>query len=484
MAADGRSFRIASDVFLRLLGVIYVFAFVSFGSQILGLIGEDGIMPFARTVAWGQENLGTWERWHRLPTLCWLDASDGFLTAQWILGAIAGAALLAGVFPLGTSFVCWLLYLSLVTAGRKFMAYQWDNLLLEAGLLAIVLAPALSFVRWRRFPRPPRAAVVLLHLLLFRLIFSSGFAKFSSGDEAWSGLTALTVHYETQPLPTWIGWYWHQAPEWFHKLGGIGVVVGQVFLRFGLLGPKWPRRVAAIGTFGFQFLIALTGNYGFFNILTMALCLLALDDAVWSRWTRLEPVFDERPRSKVGFALRSAAAAFLIVASAVQFTNTLRLPGTPSMTARKLFEGIAPFRSVNTYGLFAVMTMQRPEIVIEGSRDGETWLPYELPYKPGDLARAPPFVAPHMPRLDWQLWFAALGNAKRNPWLTAFMRRLLEGSPQVLDLLETNPFGDEPPKYVRAMFWDYRFTDFDRRGDDGTWWRRERIGEYHPAIRR
>ena len=142
------------------------------------------------------------------------------------------------------------------------------------------------------------------------------------------------------------------------------------------------------------------------------------------------------------------------------------------------------FQSVNNYGLFRRMTTTRPEIVVEGSVDGRTWLAYEFKWKPGDVHRRPPFVAPHQPRLDWQMWFAALGSAQRTrgQWFLEFSKRLLEGSPDVLALIEHNPFADEPPRFLRATLYDYHFTDWKTRRADGTWWKRQRIRQYLPVV--
>ena len=151
----------------------------------------------------------------------------------------------------------------------------------------------------------------------------------------------------------------------------------------------------------------------------------------------------------------------------------------PVAVAQNILE---PFRSLNRYGLFAVMTTSRPEIIVEGSNDGETWLAYEFKYKPGNPKRPPGFVAPHQPRLDWQMWFAALGTYRENPWLINFCIRLLQGSPQVLRLLEKNPFPESPPSYIRAVVYDYRFTNLATKHSDGTWWRRERRDLYCPVL--
>jgi hypothetical protein len=128
------------------------------------------------------------------------------------------------------------------------------------------------------------------------------------------------------------------------------------------------------------------------------------------------------------------------------------------------------------------MTTERREIIVEGSDDGANWLPYEFKYKPGDMNRRPGFVAPFQPRLDWQMWFAALGDYRQNPWFVGFCLRLLQGSPELLTLLEKNPFPNHPPRYLRAEFYDYGFTNFEQRRTTGAWWKRERVGEYLPPI--
>ena len=150
--------------------------------------------------------------------------------------------------------------------------------------------------------------------------------------------------------------------------------------------------------------------------------------------------------------------------------------------AEKVIHAVSPFEIVNTYGLFAVMTASRPEIVIEGSNDGVTWLAYEFKYKPGDLKRRPIWVQPHQPRLDWQMWFAALGSYESDPWIIHFMERLLEGSPDVLRLLKHNPFPEAPPRYARALAYEYGFTTAAERKGNGQWWQRELKGVYVPAV--
>jgi hypothetical protein len=392
-------------------------------------------------------------------------------------------------------------YLSLSVVCEIFLSYQWDALLLETGFLAIFFAPFQLVPRLSRERQPSRLMLWMLRWLLFRLMFSSGVVKLASGDLTWHNLTALTVHYETQPLPTWIGWYAHQLPGWFQRFSCGAMFAIELALPFLILAPRRLRFVACGSFVMLMALISVTGNYCFFNWLTIALCVLLLDDAAILSWCRGASV-KRRASDAVTTALhRSAAttvwlrwrfwaiapvaAAILLVTIVQQFRVSrirVRWPAPVLRAYMHTYQSIAPFRSVNTYGLFAVMTTSRAEIVIEGSDDGLTWKTYEFKYKPGELTRRPRFVAPHQPRVDWQMWFAALGSYQGNPWFINFCVRLLQGQPEVLALLRTNPFPGTPPRYIRAMMYDYSFTDLATRWATGAWWRRELRGLYCPVL--
>jgi len=443
-----------------------------------------------------QQQVGT-DRYRILPTLSWWNASDTFLHVQCGLGVLLGVLLVIGIAPAPCLFLLWVIYLSLATIGRVFLGFQWDNLLLEAGFLAICLAPAKLFL-WRARETPPSRIVLwLLRLLLFKLMLQSGVVKLQSGDLLWQNLTALTVHYETQPLPTWIGWYAHQLPLWFQKFS-CGVMFGiELVIPFLIFAPRRPQIVAAALLASLQVLILLTGNYTFFNLLTIALCLPLLDDfflkKLFSGCSRQRKQADESSAEPVRLltsaattrwrlALTIPLATLVIAVTMLQLFGTFRVSPPLLQPVVGVYQWLAPFRSLNSYGLFAMMTPSRPEIILEGSNDSVTWQPYEFKYKPGDLKRRPAFVAPHQPRLDWQMWFAALGNWQQNPWLVNVCQRLLEGSPEILVLLETNPFPAPPPRFIRATAYDYRFTNFAARRETGVWWRRENPREYLPPL--
>ena len=476
------------SLFLRALGVIYLIAFVSLWTQISGLIGHNGILPADQFIsAVGQQcdqkgiGLG---RYYFVPTLCWIDSSDGFLHFQCAAGAVLACVLIFRVAPVACLTLLWLVYLSLVTVGRDFLGFQWDNLLLETGFLAIFFAPLQWLPRPTQEPPPSRLALWLLRLLLFKLIFSSGCVKLASGDPTWRNLTALTFHYQTQPLPTWIGWHAQQLPFWFQKASCAGMFAIEIGAPLLIFAPRRLRFLGGLSIAFLQMLILLTGNYTFFNWLTLALCLLLLDD-----YCLMKSAFPkvQRPVSH-NSARRWPKAVTVPLAIVVIAIYLLQINLAVGKQPIWLFPAaigeacLSPLRSLNSYGLFAVMTTERREIVVEGSNDGVNWRPYEFKYKPGDINRRPAIVAPHQPRLDWQMWFAALGDYRQNPWFVNFCDRLLHGSPEVLALLDKNPFPDHPPRQVRAGLYDYRFTDAAGRRATRAWWKREFIGEYLPPI--
>ena len=473
-------YRIASDLFVRLIGLCYLVAFVSLWVQVAGLIGSHGVLPIGEFLDAVRRQTGG-ARLDLLPTLCWFDASDPFLNLMCGAGAAASLLAMAGLVPAWSLMLCWILYLSLSVAGQVFFAFQWDSLLLETGLLAILLAPLGP--RLSRAKAPPSPTILfLLRWLLFRLTFASGFVKLSSGDPSWRGLTALRYHYETQPLPPWTAWFAHQFPAWFQTLSCavlFGIELGIPFLIFA---PRRLRLLAAGALAFLQAAIAATGNYAFFNLLAVVLVLPLLDDACFREaWRRLPDAEGSRrwPRPIVALT----AGVVCLVSGAQTVAMLFRPTSFPAPVVR-IARAVEPFRSINSYGLFAIMTTSRPEIVLEGSEDLETWRPYPFRWKPGDPMLRPRFVAPHQPRLDWQMWFAALGSAEGNTWILRLAGRLLEGSPEVLRLLAANPFPKHPPRYIRAVLYDYRFTNADERQRTGAWWRREETGLYLPVLSR
>lgn len=484
LARDGReSFTVGSWIFLRLLAIIHLIAFASFWAQLEGLVGPNGLLPATRYFAAVHEQIGA-AAYLRLPSLCWVFGAGWFLPVLCAAGVAASVLLFAGLAPAACLVFLWAAYLSVCAAGQIFFNFQWDALLLEATLLALFVAPRTWLPLWRRQePRP--LGRYLLGWLLFRLMFLAGVVKLASGDSSWRDLTALTFHYETQPLPTPLAWYAHQLPAGWHRATCAGMFVLELIVPFFLFAPRGLRHRAALLLAGLMVAVALTGNYTFFNLLAIALCLLSLDDAFWARVLQVKTgvldragdSFDNSNRTWRGKAA-TLAGILVFTCTGVQ-TLAVFLPALSSSPAiSSITHAVAPFRSFNNYGLFAVMTRPRPELIFEGSDDLREWRAYEFPHKPGDLQRRPTWVAPHQPRLDWQLWFAALGAPQHNPWVLAVCEHLLRGSAPVLALLQSNPFPTKPPRHVRVIRYVYHFTDAATRTRTGQWWRRTPIDVY------
>jgi lipase maturation factor 1 len=479
-------------VFLRGLALIYLIAFGSLWMQMDGLIGSHGMVPAqgvmeALKQEAAQGHIGL-ERFHLVPTFAWWSASDTALHWQCGLGIACALVLLTGIAPALMLFLLWALYLSLCAISGPFLNFQWDALLLETGFLAIFFAPLQLWDRPSRQARPPALVLWLLRWLIFRLMFESGCVKLMSGDAAWWNLNALRVHYETQPLPTWIGWYAHQLPPSAQSFCVFAMLVIELVVPVFIFSGR-RLRLAAAGIFAFfQIVILLTGNYTFFNGLTILLCLPLLDDKALSVF-RKKPAPEKElpptapPRSwRWPWPVTLCLALVVVPLTTIPFLLQAGVRQSWPAPVLRLYDWARPARSFNGYGLFAVMTQTRPEIIVQGSDDGENWRDYEFKYKPGDVRRAPGFVAPYQPRLDWQMWFAALGGPRNNLWFFQFEHCLLQNSPPVLALLGPNPFPKQPPKYVRALLYEYHFTDRATRLATGDWWRRELKGVYVPKL--
>ncbi|OGW83881.1 MAG: hypothetical protein A2Z83_00630 [Omnitrophica bacterium GWA2_52_8] len=476
-------------IFLRGLALIYFAAFASLAVQIAGLIGNEGIAPAGDFLRFVHQKLGAGAYW-RVPSLAWLSPTNILYVGLCAAGAVLALCLFLGFSPAPLLSLVWIFYLSIVSVGGPFLSFQWDNLLLEAGFLAIFLAPFHIFPESMTRSKPSGAVRFLFQCLLFRLMFSSGMVKLASGDYSWKNLSALVYHYETQPLPTFLSWYVHQAPEIFHRITAGLVFFVEIAVPFFIFAPRRIRYAAAWTLIAFQAAVMLTGNYTFFNLLTILLCMLLFDDRCWPGWIRrfanlgTDMAKKKRMPAQWPRPVIVIVTCFILTLSFPPLLSVSRYRGEWPDWIKTLVRATQPFHIVNGYGLFAVMTKERSEIIIEGSSDRIHWKAYEFHYKPQRPDKAPQFVAPHQPRLDWQMWFAALGNYQQNPWFIVLCRRLMDNSPAVLRLLKTNPFPDEPPLYIRAMYYRYRFTDPETRRKTGAWWDRQGKGMYMPVVSR
>jgi lipase maturation factor 1 len=490
--SEGQStsnYLLGSWLFLRIIGIAYFAAFASLATQVQGLLGINGILPAARLVHMIEMMEGSSGLW-LFPSVFWAHPVDSTLHFMCWGGAGASLLVVAGVLTAPALIVCWVLWLSLVVIGQDFLSFQWDILLLEAGFLSIFLAPwRLLEPPWRiknatvALMAPPAVLVWLLYCLLFKLMFESGVVKLTSQDPTWAGLTALDFHYLTQPLPTPAAWLAAKAPEIFLRASVCGVFVIELLLPFLIFMGRKLRLVAACGLLMLQCLIAFTGNYAYFNLLTIAMCFMLIDDHTWQRLlpARIKDWFFHRPLQP---SPRIRQFVSVAVASVIAFMTVINFcpPSLVPPIVQVIEAPLSRLFLVNSYGLFASMTTERNEIIVEGSNDGQNWQPYEFRFKPGDLQTPPCIVAPLQPRLDWQMWFAALAPLEHSPWFAHFIVRLFQGSPDVLALLKKNPFPEHPPKFLRAELYRYTFSDWDELLSKGQWWRRQYQERFAPEI--
>nr|XP_027204940.1 lipase maturation factor 2-like [Dermatophagoides pteronyssinus] len=567
------------NYFIWLISAIYLFAFVSFYMQIRGLYGNKGVLPlryFAVKYVDSNENASLDSINRAVPSLVWyLASTQGFsLTSSLELISIAGS-LISFIQLLSNSFrtpiiyfLLFILYYSCVNVGQTFLYFQWDAFLLETGALTVLVSIRCTEYGSRSFlnrfrPYPP-LVLWTVRWLLFKFMLSSGIVKFTSRCPLWWSLRSLDVHFESQPLPTPFAWYAHQIPQnWLHLAVVIHFVI-EIAVPFMFFTPFRTLKLLSFYTQIFlQIMIALTGNYNFFNLLTMVLCLTLLDDDMFRRRRPQQTVQTEStmernsmeicifgaiigmlayytvyyfdvmfhwndllngPTTKVNFTydqfnlfviqtvtasivlgiisltcmalialyksisygsitgrivhlimtmfyviICASIMAISIVPLAELDTTGYHMKSTVPMEIRRWYQNAQHHHLVSSYGLFRVMTGDggRPELIIEGSNDANAadgsvgdWRPYYFRYKPVDLYQSPAFVVPHQPRLDWQMWFAALDSYQNNPWLLNLCYRILTGESDVLNLLDTTrlPF-DKPPKFLRISRYIYKYTD-------------------------
>jgi lipase maturation factor 1 len=473
-------------IVLRALGLIYCSAFGSLLFQIRGLMGPAGILPAGRYLQAVAQSFGPGIRLWFAPTLLWLASGSHMLMAMCWAGLAASLLLTLNFWPRAMLWICFVCFLSFVSAAQDFSGYQSDGMLLEGGFLALFFAPPGLRPGLGTGHPPSRASLFLLQWEWFRIYFESGLVKLLSGDEEWRHLTAMDDYYQNGPLPTWVGWYVQHLPHWFHWATAFSTLALELVIVWMLLLPRRWRIVCFFIVTPWQVGVILTANYTFLNYLVLVLGFLLLDDRFFSRWVNLSPQ-PARTNSTPLWLTRLGIAASAVLLTLVGYVTTVQLI---SMVFGRLplpmqpVTMIEPFRIANQYGLFAVMTRGRYEIEFQGSRDGQVWTAYPFRFKPQALDRAPGIYAPYQPRFEWNLWFASLGSWQQNPLVPRTEERLLTNDPDVLALFAGNPFPGSPPLQVRALLWQYWFTSMEQKHATGDWWTRKLLGVYAPVLER
>jgi len=462
---DGGAVR---TVFQRGLALVYMVAFLVTAEQFKALLGEHGLLPAPLFLARVQ--------FRQTPSLFFLWHTDtAFTLAAW-LGVAISAAALAGLterfgwwLSAASWALLWALYLSFVNVGQTFYAFGWESMLLEAGFLAIFLGP-------RRAAASP-VVIWLLRWMQFRVMLGAGLIKLR-GDACWRDLTCLDKFYETQPMPNPLSWYFHQLPASVHRGGVLFNHFVELIVPWAFFLPQPWSSIAGAFVILFQLALMAGGNLAFLNLFTIVLAIPLIDGSLLRKWLRVA-VVETRPMGRPRYFAMVGLALVVAILSVPVVKNM-------ASSQQMMNASFDPLQLVNTYGMFGSITPSRDEVIVEGtddSPDGDAhWLAYEFKAKPGDPMRMPPQIAPYHLRLDWLMWFAAMGQYQDNPWFVNFMAKLLQGDREVLGLLRSNPFPDRPPKYVRARLYHYRFSTPEERRKTGAWWQRELAGEWFPVV--
>jgi len=462
---------IARFVFLRGLGFVYSVAFLCLLLQFEGLIGEHGLMPVTRYL----DRIGPRTSVLEWPTLFWLASGDAALQLFAVLGLGLSVAVMLGIESGVVMAILWVIYISFCHVGQIFWGYGWEILLLEAGFLSVFLCPIRSLAPMQARSPPPLLVVWAFYWLCFRVMFGAGLIKLR-GDDCWTELTCLAYHYETQPIPNPLSAALHAMPMWFHKLGALFNHYVELIAPWMLLVGRRPRIVGALSIVAFQLMLIFSGNLSFLNWLTIVVCLPCLDDRFWRRWLPAVPA--ARGDSAEPSTLRTRTTAALAIGICLLSIGPVVNMLSPRQAMNTSFD---PYHLVNSYGAFGSVGQIRHEVVLAGSEaeapTAGDWREYGFHCKPGDVRAWPCIASPYHHRIDWQMWFAALGRPQDQAWLIHMVDKLLRAQPAVLGLLAGDPFEGRRPRWVRAELYRYAFSD-----EPGVRWERTRVGAYLPAM--
>jgi Protein of unknown function (DUF1222). len=467
---DAVGYELARQVLQRGIGAMYLIAFASTLAQFRVLLGEHGLLPAPRFLARATKRTG--------PTLFRRRYSDRLLLVVGWAGLAISTSLVAGLpqlgqpwLPMAAFIAVWGLYLSIVDVGQTFYAFGWESLLLEAGFLAAFLGS--------NEVTPPFTVIVLARWLVFRLEFGAGMIKLR-GDRAWRDLTAMFYHHETQPMPNPLSWFFHHLPKWFHRVEVLGNHFAQLVVPFFLFAPQPVASIAAAIVVLTQLWLVASGNFAWLNVITIVLAFSAISDPVAHAVIPTLPAHAATHPSPVWFMI-------------VVIVFTVFMLGLSWWPLKNLFSrhqlmnaSFNRWHLCNAYGAFGSVTKKRYEVIVEASMaeqpsSDDDWQPYEFKGKPGDPRRMPRQFAPYHLRLDWLMWFLALG-ARNDQWFLVFAMRLLEADPSTLRMIRTAPFGGERPRWVRPRMFRYRFSTWHQLRTEHVWWVRHPVAELLPPV--
>lgn len=464
---DPRGLWVARLLLERSIAIICLIAFIVALNQFKPLLGERGLLPvplFVKQVPFSET-----------PSIFfWFPRDIAFTIAAWI-GIVLSCLVIAGVssrhtwLSVAVWFTIYVLYLSFVNVGQTFYGFGWESILLECCFFAMFLGGSRVI--------PQQIPIWMFRWLLFRIMFGAGLIKLR-GDPCWRDLTCLNYFYETQPMPNPVSWFYHWAPQWVNKGGVLFNHFAELIVPFFYFLPQPIAGIAGIITIIFQLFIISSGNLSWLNWMTLFLAFSTLDAKFLSFLSWRAPAM-HAPGLPIA-ATNIALAVIVAIMSVPVVVNML--------SARQIMNtSFNSFHLVGTYGAFGSITRPRYEVIIQGTDDAALtpatqWREYEFKAKPGDINRMPPQIAPYHLRIDWLMWFAAMSSYQNYPWFVNLVAKLLQGDPAVLSLLRTNPFPNKPPRYIRALQYEYHFTTPQERKQTGAWWKRSLTGEYFPIV--
>lgn len=480
--AERPTYWLTRFVILRLLGAIYAVAFLVLINEVIPLMGADGLLPVGNFLKQITDAIGSTEGFIRLPSVFWFGHSDTTLLFFAWIGFILSILTVAGYANAITLTVLWFLYMSFVHVGQDWYAYGWEIQLTETGFLAIFLCPLLDM---RPFPKhaPPFLIIVLFRWLIFRIMMGSGLIKIR-GDEIWRNGTALYYHFETQPIPGPLSRWFHFLPHTILKIGVWFNFLAELIAPLFAFYPRIARHTAGVVMILFQIVIILSGNLSFLNWLTIVPALACLDDGFWAKifprsLVRKSQLAAEHAVPSNRLRIASIVVTILVVILSIQPTINL-------FSSQQIMNtSFDPLDLVNTYGAFGSVGKERYNVVFEGTNDDNpdssaNWKPYIYKGLPVELDKMPPQIAPYQLHLDWQMWFASMSSPDEYPWTLNLIWKLLHNDANAVNLFKENPFPNKPPKYIRAVLYQYSFAPPGNA--QHLWWTRKDLGDWLPPL--